>query len=584
MGEPRARAPSAWAPKPAGARVGSCSLEPVKTPGASNSAAMDVVLDVTTPASELPAPKPITVLGSMIEEYGLGRYQRGLIVLLGMVLMGDGMEMYVPSLVVPELPADWELGSIEKGLLGSGAAFGMWIASAFMGSLSDQFGRTPVLSAASAVAFLAAALCAVAETWVQWLLLRILFGVGVGSILPITIVMLNECVASRLLARVIALTWLFFSLGAMLAAALSWIFLATLGWRFVVAISALPLAVGAFASVVLVESPRWLLSTGRAAAAELALARMARVNGQPPPPSLMAAAIKVGGEQPATIRATSSLMVGGEQPASAAAPAGVPRAAEAASGPAAAAPRASASSQATMAMRAAAAALLELCGAEHGRTTVYVSAYFFAASFMYYGTIFVLPGWLKAHTSDPSTGASEEYAGAFYGAASELPGCFVAAVLPDLFGRKKVLLGCAALAAAGSFGAALCAQTGLGWGWIESAVCVLKAASSGGFTVAFVYCSEAYPTRVRNVAVAFCNSFARLAAIVAPLVGQLLLDDVSSLGTFGTFGFFGLVATLAALRLPFETLGRDADLCARAAGGGGDLEDHESTKLINPLW
>jgi hypothetical protein len=51
-----------------------------------------------------------------------------------------------------------------------------------------------------------------------------------------------------------------------------------------------------------------------------------------------------------------------------------------------------------------------------------------------------------------------------------------------------------------------------------------------------------------------------------------------------TFGFFGLVATLAALRLPFETLGRDADLCARAAGGGGDLEDHESTKLINPLW
>jgi MFS family permease len=110
------------------------------------------------------------------------------------------------------------------------------------------------------------------------------------------------------------------------------------------------------------------------------------------------------------------------------------------------------------------------------------------------------------------------------------------------------------------------------------------AASSGGFTVAFVYCSEAYPTRVRNVAVAFCNSFARLAAIVAPLVGQLLLDDVSSLGTFGTFGFFGLVATLAALRLPFETLGRDADLCARAAGGGGDLEDHESTKLINPLW
>ena len=44
-----------------------------------------------------------------------------------------------------------------------------------------------------------------------------------------------------------------------------------------------------------------------------------------------------------------------------------------------------------------------------------------------------------------------------------------------------------------------------------------------------------------------------------------------------------VVATLAALRLPFETLGRDADLCARA-GGGGDLEEHEGTKLINPLW
>ena len=380
---------------------------------------MDAIVDVTMPAT-----KPIAVLGSMIEEHGLGRYQRGLIVLLGMVLMGDGMEMYVPSLVVPELSADWDLGSIEKGLLGSGAAFGMWIASAFMGSLSDQFGRTPVLSAASAVAFVAAALCAVAETWVQWLLLRILFGVGVGSILPITIVMLNECVASRLLARVIALTWLFFSLGAMLEAALSWVFLATLGWRFVVATSALPLAVGAFASVVLVESPRWLLSSGRAAAAERALARMARVNGQPPPPSLIVA------------------KVGGEQPEHAAASAGVPCAAEAASGPAAAAPRASPSTQTTMAIRAAAAALCELCGAKHGRTTAYVSVYFFASSFMYYGTIFVLPGWLKSHTTDPSTGASEEYAGAFYGAASELPGCFVAAVLPDLFGRKLTRADC----------------------------------------------------------------------------------------------------------------------------------------------
>ena len=103
--------------------------------------------------------------------------------------------------------------------------------------------------------------------------------------------------------------------------------------------------------------------------------------------------------------------------------------------------------------------------------------------------------------------------------------CVSPQVLPDLFGRKKVLLGCAALAAAGAFGAALCAQAGLGWGWVESAMCVLKAASSGGFTVAFVYCSEAYPTRVRNVAVAFCNSFARLAAIMAPLAGQLLLDE-----------------------------------------------------------
>lgn len=81
-------------------------------------------------------------------------------------------------------------------------------------------------------------------------------------------------------------------------AALAWAILTSWGWRWLVALSSLPLLALMLLYPCLPESPYWLLATGQTAAAEALLARIAHANGKSLPrgrlqPGAAAAAAKV---------------------------------------------------------------------------------------------------------------------------------------------------------------------------------------------------------------------------------------------------------------------------------------------------
>ena len=86
--------------------------------------------------------------------------------------------------------------------------------------------------------------------------------------------------------------------GLRMQAALAWAILTSWGWRWLVALSSLPLLALMLLYPCLPESPYWLLATGQTAAAEALLARIAAANSKALPrgrlrPGAAAAAAKV---------------------------------------------------------------------------------------------------------------------------------------------------------------------------------------------------------------------------------------------------------------------------------------------------
>jgi AAHS family 4-hydroxybenzoate transporter-like MFS transporter len=99
---------------------------------------------------------------------------------------------------------------------------------------------------------------------------------------------------------------------------------------------------------------------------------------------------------------------------------------------------------------------------------------------------------------------------------------------------------------------------------------MLVAALLIGFTINYTLTSinplmaEAYPTEFRNTGVAWGQAFGRIGAIIAPIVGGLIISP--ELGNYSNLGFFAIPAVIGALGVIFfirkETKGKSIDQLA----------------------
>lgn len=75
------------------------------------------------------------------------------------------------------------------------------------------------------------------------------------------------------------------------------------------------------------------------------------------------------------------------------------------------------------------------------------------------------------------------------------------------------------------------------------------------FSMNYIYVAEAFPTKLRAIALAFCNSFTRLAGVFSPLILQALFNHLYWL-PYLAFFITSLWAALSSHQLPFETKGK----------------------------
>jgi putative MFS transporter len=334
-----------------------------------------------------------------INKIGFGKFQARLMVVCGLGWAADAMEVLLISFALPAIGAEWNLSNAQKGLLGTAIFLGMLAGAWVWGRLSDVAGRKIGFISTVGIDSFFGLLSAFAPSF-GWLVgLRALTGFGVGGTLPVDYSIFAEYLPAQKRGRYLVLLEAFWALGAVLAAGLAWLIVPSLGWRWLLGISAVPGIIIFFIRRYVPESPRYLMVKGRTDEAQAVLRQVAKENGVDLPAFTLA--------------------------------------------PLTTAPRKT--------------RISDLWRPELRRTTLLLWVVWFLISLGYYGVFTWLPNYFRAG----GLALLPVYQNSFILAVAQLPGYFSAAYLVERWGRRRTLA--FYLVASGLFTYLFAAATSLPW-------------------------------------------------------------------------------------------------------------------------
>jgi MFS family permease len=235
------------------------------------------------------APIVETDIPARLDRLPWGRFHTLVVVALGVTWILDGLEVTLAGTVAGALKESPVLrfSNADVGLAGSAYLVGAVLGAIFFGWLTDRLGRKKLFFITLTVYLVATA--ATAFSWNLWsfLLFRFITGAGIGG----EYAAINSTIQELIPARVRGWTDLVingsFWIGAALGAFASIVLLDAAvidpehGWRAAFLIGALLALVVFFMRLWLPESPRWLMTHGRAAEAEQVVAAIeARIRAE----------------------------------------------------------------------------------------------------------------------------------------------------------------------------------------------------------------------------------------------------------------------------------------------------------------
>uniref|UniRef100_A0A4X2KBR9 Synaptic vesicle 2-related protein n=1 Tax=Vombatus ursinus TaxID=29139 RepID=A0A4X2KBR9_VOMUR len=408
-----------------------------------------------------------------VEAIGFGKFQWKLSVLTGLAWMADAMEMMILSILAPQLHCEWRLPSWQVALLTSVVFVGMMSSSTLWGNISDQYGRKTG---------------------------RILWSEEVT--------LYAEFLPMKARAKCILLIEVFWAIGTVFEVVLAVFVMPSLGWRWLLILSAVPLLLFAVLCFWLPESARYDVLSGNQEKAIATLKRIATENGAPMP--------------------LGKLIISRQEDRG---------------------------------------KFRDLFTPQFRWTTLLLWFIWFSNAFSYYGLVLLTTEFfqegdvcnmssrrkaVKAKCSLACEYLTEEdYMDLLLTTLSEFPGILVTLWIIDRLGRKKTM-------ALSFFVFSFCSLLLLicvGRSVLTVLLFISRAFISGGFQAAYVYTPEVYPTATRALGLGTCSGMARVGALITPFIAQVMLESSVYL-TLVVYSGCCLLAALASCFLPIETKGR----------------------------
>mmetsp|Transcript_4238 Transcript_4238/g.13560 ORF Transcript_4238/g.13560 Transcript_4238/m.13560 type:complete len:468 (+) Transcript_4238:112-1515(+) len=446
----------------------------------------------------------------VVDSLGFGFAQWRAILVGGGIWAADGSELLLISSITNALSADWRLDGTERGLVVTLVYVGVLGGNAASGVVGDLFGRRmPIIVSYFCIVFFS---ILSALSWNVWSMgvCRMAVGLAFGLGQPAWNTLGTEISPRDSRVLINAASQLLFVFGEMYSAGLIWADdpqLHDLHWRALLILGAAPsLAFGVAACFFLVESPKYLATSGRGGEAHEALCSLAAANGRPAPPP-------VDLDPAETPKAEGALGLSGR--------------------------------------------LWAVWGRRLGLTTFVLCFSTFTLNFLYFGTIYAFPQVLPSLELQISPGAN-----LFLGACMEIPGFLLAIWVCSRTTRKLAIQAYlfSSLLAIGFFlhGTGLDATlvvTEQHQPWaVYAGFLGMKAFVNIGFVVLYSYASEVYPTAARTTGTATCLAAGRLGAMACPLVYEAMTDVTSSFHHFFvTLGCLTICNAVLACFLTIET-------------------------------
>lgn len=193
----------------------------------------------------------------------------------------DAMDVGLISFVIAQLAVVWEADVGGLGFVASAGFVGMAIGASVGGLLADKIGRRQVFALTLLVYGVFTGLSALSLSVGALIALRFLVGLGLGAELPVASTLMSEFAPARIRGRVIVILESFWAVGWTAAALIGYFVIPTSddGWRWALALGAVPAVWALFVRLRLPESVRFLEAKGRHAEAEAVVADLERAAG-----------------------------------------------------------------------------------------------------------------------------------------------------------------------------------------------------------------------------------------------------------------------------------------------------------------
>jgi len=195
-----------------------------------------------------------------------------------------GYDNIVISGAIGYLAMHYALAPIAVGWAAGCALLGCLLGSATAGSVADKFGLREALYGCAACFALSSLGVWAAGSFTQFVILRILGGVGIGAASIVAPMYIAEMAPAAVRGRLVVLYQLGIVLGILLAVFVNMLIRglgsegwnAEYGWRWMFAAAGVPAVVFGLILLFSKQSPRWLMKNGRE---QEALAVLAAING-----------------------------------------------------------------------------------------------------------------------------------------------------------------------------------------------------------------------------------------------------------------------------------------------------------------
>jgi putative MFS transporter len=225
---------------------------------------------------------PESPLIARLENVPFSRWHAKARIVVGSATFFDAFNALALAFALPVLIRLWHITPAQSGFLISASYIGQLAGALLFSWLAERFGRVPSASAATALMSIMSLACAIAGSFPQLLAYRLIQGIGVGGEMPVAAAYISELSKARGRGKFFMLYEMIFPIGLMATSQVGAVVVPLWSWKAMFLIGGIPGLVITWLLLRLPESPRWLISKGRVAEAELVVKQIEAACGVPP--------------------------------------------------------------------------------------------------------------------------------------------------------------------------------------------------------------------------------------------------------------------------------------------------------------